>query len=231
MRLRYCELPLKTATGKSKSPRVRREPEATRTIILDTTEALMIEEGYAAVSTRRVAKQAGLSAALIHYYYATTDDLLIALHRRMTERQLGQLLPLLHSEDPLRALWQFQTNWAHASLAVEFMALANHRKAIREEIAACTERARDLQATQLTAMMKPWGVDPAVCPPICMAALVMSVARMLVNEEVVGITRGHAEVKALVGWVLDLMSEARAKPSQGRVSTRKRLATTGSGSA
>ena len=38
-----------------------------RSGILDATEYLMLAEGYAAVSTRRVAKQLGLAAGLIHY--------------------------------------------------------------------------------------------------------------------------------------------------------------------
>src|SRR4051794_39149253 len=71
--------------------RVRRDPETTRTLILDTTERLMVEDGYAAVSSRRVAQELGLNAATVHYYYPTTDDLFIALHRRMTDRQLEEL--------------------------------------------------------------------------------------------------------------------------------------------
>src|SRR5262245_19068772 len=41
--------------------RVRRDPDTTRGLILDTTEKLMVEEGYAAVSSRRVAQELGLS--------------------------------------------------------------------------------------------------------------------------------------------------------------------------
>ncbi|MGK2908303.1 MAG: TetR family transcriptional regulator [Sphingobium sp.] len=41
-----------------------------------------MEEGYAAVSGRKVAARAGLNASLIHYYFPTSDDLLVAAYRR-----------------------------------------------------------------------------------------------------------------------------------------------------
>ena len=47
-----------------KPRRVRREPEVARKLILDAAEQVMRDEGYTAVSTRRVAKDAGLAPAL-----------------------------------------------------------------------------------------------------------------------------------------------------------------------
>ena len=65
--------------------RVGAENSATRALILDATEQLIREEGYAAVSTRRVAAKAGLKPSLVHYYFTTTDDLLLAMSRRGAE--------------------------------------------------------------------------------------------------------------------------------------------------
>ena len=66
-------------TGKTASKRAANPKRPNnRAIILDTTEKLMLEEGYAAISTRRVAKEAGLKPPLVHYYFPTTDDLFLA---------------------------------------------------------------------------------------------------------------------------------------------------------
>ena len=65
--------------------RVRRERSETIALIFATTRQLMLDEGYAAVTTRRVAKDAGLTSALVHYYFPTTDDLLVALYRKASE--------------------------------------------------------------------------------------------------------------------------------------------------
>ena len=47
--------------------RIGAENSATRTAILDATELVMVEEGYANASTRRVAARAGLKPSLVHY--------------------------------------------------------------------------------------------------------------------------------------------------------------------
>ena len=55
----------------------------------------MLDEGYAAVSTRRIAAKAGTDKALVHYYFGTMDDLFIAIFRRSAERgavRIGEAL-------------------------------------------------------------------------------------------------------------------------------------------
>jgi TetR/AcrR family transcriptional regulator, regulator of autoinduction and epiphytic fitness len=194
--------------GESQKKRIRREPEAARKLILDVTEKLMLEEGYAAVSTRRVAKEAELAPALVHYYYPTTDDLFIALHRRMTDGQLRQLEQLPGSERPLEAYWKFQTTWAQASLGLEFVALANHRKTIREEIVQQAEQSRDIQTRMLEAVAAQAPALSKICPPVCMITLLTGVARTLVNEQSIGITRGHEEVRTFMDWAISQTSAA-----------------------
>jgi AcrR family transcriptional regulator len=118
MRRRKLDL---AKTPESKK-RIRRDPDTTRGLILDATEKLMTEEGYAAVSSRRIALELGLNAATVHYYYPTTDDVFIALHRRMTDRQLKQIEVVIASQEPLRAFWEFQSGWTQTALGVEFVA-------------------------------------------------------------------------------------------------------------
>jgi AcrR family transcriptional regulator len=186
----------------SKPKRIRRDPETTRTLILDTTERIMVEEGYAAVTSRRVAQELGINGATVHYYYATTDDLFIALHKRMTERQLSEFEQVMAADDPLKALWEFQSGWAQSALGVEFLALANHRKTIRDVLAGTTDDARDVQTHALARFSGHSVIDPAILPPIALTTILLAIARTLANEERVGITRGHQEVRAFVEWAL-----------------------------
>lgn len=185
---------------------MRRDPETTRGLILDATERLMAEEGYAAVSSRRVAQELGLNAATVHYYYATTDDLFVALHRRMTDRQLDELAKVIDAANPLEAFWKFQSGWASTALGVEFLALSNHRKSIRELLAASTDEARGAQTKRLEAALGRQTGDCAVLPPVALATILVAIGRLLANEERVGITRGHAEVRAFVDWALEQLA-------------------------
>jgi AcrR family transcriptional regulator len=182
--------------------RIRRDPDTTRKLILDATETLMVEEGYAAVSSRRVAQELGLNAATVHYYYPTTDDMFVALHRRMTDRQLDELGKVLAADDPLTAFWRFQSSPAQTALGVEFLALANHRKAIGDVLAGSTTDARNTQTLRLKQAIGDLPVDPEILPPIALATMLVAVGRLLANEERVGITSGHDEIRRFVAWAL-----------------------------
>ena len=189
------QMPQKT---RNVTRRVGAESSTTRTLILDTTEKLMVDEGYAAVTTRRVAAEACLKAPLIHYYFPTTDDLFVAVYRRAAEQVFQRLDTALATEQPLRALWEFVSDPSRTTLAVELMALANHRKIIRHELAIYTERTRRRQAEVLEALLKESVNGPAPCPPIALTVLIAGVARALVMESSVGISLGHEETRACV---------------------------------
>lgn len=192
--------PPKGPVGKAK--RVRRDPAVARQLILDAAERLMRDEGYAAVSTRSVAKAAGLAPALVHYYYPVTDDLFVALHARMIDRQSADLRTVLAARNPLKALWDYQTTWNSASLGVEFMAIANHRKSIRESLARRTEDARAELAALVAERLRLHEDLPDLLEPDAIAVVLMGLARTLANEQSIGITRGHDGVRAIVEWGL-----------------------------
>src|SRR5579871_4767229 len=97
----------------------------------------MREEGYAAVTSRRVAAKAGLKPQLVHYYFRTMDDLFLAVIRRGAEEMRVRLAQALDSSDPICAVWEICSDTKITALTWEFMALANHRKNIRAEIARC----------------------------------------------------------------------------------------------
>lgn len=193
-----CDL-ADAAQGKK---RIRRDPETTRTLILDVTERLMVEEGYAAVSSRRIAQEIGINAATIHYYYPTTDDVFIALHRRMTDRLQDELDRVLASPNPLQAYWQFQSGWGQTALGVEFLALSNHRKAVGATLAAATEQARTSYECTIERAVGALSVGGRPLPVGVATTIILAVGRLLANEERVGITHGHQEVREFMEWCL-----------------------------
>ena len=69
----------------SGAPRWAPRTRATRAQLLDAAEQLMLEEGYAAVTSRRVGRKAGISPQLVHYYFRTMDDLFLEVFRRRAE--------------------------------------------------------------------------------------------------------------------------------------------------
>ena len=131
--------------------RVGAETSKTRDALLDCVETMMLEEGYASVSYRALAAKAGVTASLVQYYFPSLDDVFLAAIRRYSERNLEHLRSALAEagDDPLHAMWEYSWNEATGALITEFMALGNHRKSIRSEIADVTERMRKLQVEVL----------------------------------------------------------------------------------
>lgn len=183
--------------------RIGSEQAATRARILDATRDLMIQSGYAAASVRKVAAHAGLKPALVQYYFPTMDDLFIALYRREAERSIERQAEAMASERPLHALWDLSNNAAQNELAIEFMALANHRKQIQAEIASYNESARKLQAVALPDLLRKAAIDLEEFPPAGVSLLLAGVARALVMEQGLGIAGGHQDARAIVQNWLD----------------------------
>jgi TetR/AcrR family transcriptional regulator len=181
------------------SPRRLGAPDArNRTALLDAAEQLMLQEGYAAVSSRRVAAEAGLKPQLVHYYFRTMDDLFLAVFRRRAEDGLVRQAAALASPRPLRALWEYSSEADGVTLTMEFIALANHRKAIKAEIARYAESFRAAQVEALPDILERYGISLQLCPPAVLAVLISSLSRLLVLEQTLGMSGGHEETLALV---------------------------------
>ncbi len=200
-----------TTTSATSPRRIGAETSRTRAVLLDAAEQLMVEEGYAAVTSRRVAASAGLKAQLVHYYFRTMDDLFLALFRRGAEQGLERQARALASPQPLWALWETSRDPRGNALTMEFTALANHRKSIRAEIAASAERYRAELLSGVQAVFSRYGAT-AEYPPIVFVVLLTSVSRFLVIEEAsLKMTTGHAETVAFVEEQLERIEGRRRR--------------------
>jgi AcrR family transcriptional regulator len=176
----------------------------------------MVLEGYASVTTRRVAGIVGQTAALVHYYYPTTEDLLVATYRRAVKRHDERVRQALGSDRPLHGLWNFYSDHKRMALGVEFMAMANHRKVIRAEIRKHDERDRRLQAKALSKILADSRMDLKMCTPLCAAMLLNGISRSLVMDAMLGISCAHADTRAFVERLLSQVERTRNSPSRLR---------------
>ncbi len=179
--------------------RIGAETSKTRGVLLDAAERLMLEEGYAAVTSRRIAARAGLKPQLVHYYFRTMDDLFLALFRRRADQGLERQARTLGSTQPLWSLWDLSRDPRGTALTMEFTALANHRKAIRAELLASAERYRAGLLEAFRSVLARYEIDETEFPPIVCAVLLTSVSTFLVIEQaMLGMSTGHAETVAFV---------------------------------
>lgn len=173
-----------------------------RVVLLDAAEQLMLEDGYAAVTSRRVAERAGLKPQLVHYYFRTMDEMFTEVFRRRAKQGLEAQALALDSPQPLWSLWEFGTDPTGTQLTMEFMGLANHRKALRAEIALYAERFRQQQVDAIATALQRYGYQLTDVPPVVWAVFATSVSRVLVMERALGMSAGHDEMLAFCeGWL------------------------------
>ncbi len=198
------------------SEKVGSRDSATRDMLLDATIQIMLEEGYAAATSRRVAALAGVKPALVHYYFPTMDELYLAV----SSRRRSNLDVNKRRWRGVHAFWESVSEPRGTRLLLEFMGLANHRKKIRAEISAWSERWREMQITALNFIVRQSGMDAEEFPPAALAVVVASIGRTLVLEQALGTTGGHDEAVALVNRFIDRFEMPQPKSRRARSASK-----------
>lgn len=197
--------------------RVGAETSKTREVLLDTVERLLLDEGYAAVSYRVLAAKAGVTPSLVQYYFPTLDNLFVTMTQRLIERDVKRWDEALQKnpDEPLRVLWDCSWREAAGVLSMELMALGNHRPAVREEIAAGTERIRRLQ---LDALVNKYGQEHLLDGRFSSDAMVLlltSMPKYLSLEDGLAVKMGHRPLIAAFESYLESV-EPKARPARRR---------------
>jgi AcrR family transcriptional regulator len=75
----------------------------TRKRIIEATRTRLLADGYAGLSTRKVAEEAGVPLSQLHYHFGSKGGLIVALFAEENERRLERQTRM-YAED--RPLWQ-----------------------------------------------------------------------------------------------------------------------------
>lgn len=169
---------------------------------MDATEKVIRDEGYAAVSSRRVAEVADIQQSLVYYYFKSMDDLLVATFQRRTERGMARLEKDAESEKPVAAIWKELNEGLDARMSFAFVSLASHNERVREVYTRFLSQSRELQARTIAREATARGVDISPATPTALAFLIHSTSLMMARESALGMTEGHDEVRALLDNLL-----------------------------
>ncbi len=95
------------------------DPDARRDAIIDATVSVMLHKGMAATTVRDVAQRMGTSSGLIHYYFASMDELLAAAFEHVATQDLETTTAAMAScDEPVQRLAAFF--WAYARAEQEW---------------------------------------------------------------------------------------------------------------
>lgn len=95
----------------------------TRERILNATFRRLVSEGYAALSVREIAKDAGVNHALINYHFRTKDQLVIDVLDALNQRLLSRQASMYGSGDSFAQKWASARRFYEDDLASGFVRL------------------------------------------------------------------------------------------------------------
>ena len=81
-----------------------RDPEATRSAILDAAESAFLSKGFAETSTAEIARRAGVTKSLIHHHFGSKEALWEEVKVRRFSVYAEQQMQLLRDQEPTAAL-------------------------------------------------------------------------------------------------------------------------------
>jgi AcrR family transcriptional regulator len=195
----------------SRKKRRGTESSPTRESLIEAAYQIFFEEGYAAVTTRRVAARAGLKPQIVHYYFKTIDDLFVAVIRRSGEMNLERWAKAVVSESPLEAVWELSRDVRAGIISMEFLALANHKEAVRDEVKRYAEQWRTVQTASLTQYLAIKDVKSNI-PPIVAMFIMTSISQLMMAESALGIALGHAETEKYIEDFFRGLSDKKVLP-------------------
>jgi AcrR family transcriptional regulator len=172
---------------------------------LDAAERLLIEVGYAGITTRRLATEAGLNQGLVHYYFGSLDEVLLQALERFTERLIERQRAMYQTDLPFIEKWRTAMEYLESDLGagypkiwLELQALGWNRPEIRERVARVNAEWRELLTEAFVKAAREYGLEPEAYPVDALVSLVMTFNQGIELERLSGITDGQDE---LLAWI------------------------------
>ena len=209
--------PTQPAKSAKPTPKPKRrlgaENAENRIRLIEAAERLMIEEGYVAVTARKVAAKAGLKMQLVYYYFENMDELILAVARQNSAKRMKRFVRALASPEPLNALWEMHRETTSGTTAIELQALANHRDNIQSEIVAIAREFRALQVEAVERLLTERGINREKIPPAAIVVIITALTRTMAQDRATGVWEGYEEAINLVerglAWLVGKEGQAQ----------------------
>ena len=169
--------------------------------LLDAAERLLVDVGYAAITTRRLAEEAGVNHGLVHYYFGSMEQVLVRALERFTQRLVERQRALYAADIPFIEKWRtamrflMSDDLAYEKIWLELQALAWNRPELRERLADVDAEWRRVLKEAFAEPREHYRID---MPLDALVSLVMTFNLGIMLERQTGIATGHRE---LLEWI------------------------------
>jgi AcrR family transcriptional regulator len=194
--------------------------ETARTALLDAAERLLIDEGHAGITTRKVAAEARVNHGLVHYYFGSIEELLFQAMERYTERLLARQRALYAADVPFIEKWRTAMRFIDEDLEAgypkiwaELHAVAWNRPQFQERIAHVHVQWREIFGEAVAKAKDELDLERTPFSAEAFVALVATFNAGLLLERLVALDRGHDQLLAAMDAWLSSLGE-RGKETQ-----------------
>jgi len=169
--------------------------------LLDAAERLLVGVGYALITTRRLAEEAGVNHGLVHYYFGSNENLLVRALERFTERLIARQRELYAADMPFVEKWRTAMRYlvsedvTYEKVWLELQALAWNDEGLRDRLARVNAEWRAVLTEAFAEPHRELGID---MPLEAFVSLVMTFNIGIIVERLGGVDAGHAE---LLDWI------------------------------
>jgi AcrR family transcriptional regulator len=177
--------------------------------LLDAAERVLVDAGYAGITTRRLAEEAGVNHGLVHYYFGSVEHLLVRTLERFTERLIARQREMYAADMSFLEKWRtamrylMSEDFAYEKVWLELQALAWNQPDLREHIASVHAEWRSVLTEAFEQPHRELGID---MPLDALVALVMTFNIGVIVERLGGIETGHQE---LLEWIDAFLEKRR----------------------
>ena len=169
--------------------------------LLDAAERLLVDVGYAGITTRKLAEEAGVNHGLVHYYFGSVESLLLRALERFTERMIQRQRALYASDEPFVEKWRTAMRYlvaedvTYEKVWLELQALAWNDEGVRERLVGVNAEWRVVLTEAFRDPHRELGIE---MPLEALVSLVITFNLGIIVERLGGIEAGHAE---LLDWI------------------------------
>ena len=191
----------------------------TEQTFLDAAERLLVEVGYANITTRRLAEEAGANLGLVHYYFGSMEQLFVRVLERFTDRLIERQRVMYAAPIPFIEKWRAAMGYldedresGYQKIWLELQALAWNRPELRERLAQVHHQWIATLTEAFAPVMEEYGLDTERFPITAMVALVVTFNEGIILDRLGGVTEGHAELLAMIDtWLVSLEERKNEK--------------------
>jgi AcrR family transcriptional regulator len=190
----------------------------TEEAFLDAAERLLIEVGYAGISTRRLAEAASANHGLVHYYFGTMENLFVRVLERYTERLITRQRAMYASNVPFIEKWRTAMGYMEEDIAsgypkvwLELQALGWNRPDIRERVAGVSAEWRTVLSESFARALDEYGLEREGFPLEAWVTLVYTFNLGIEADRLSGVVTGHRALLEAIDHWLQTLEEAKGR--------------------